>query len=122
MYFSVGFFSDWVAILVFGVADIYGNSNAVQCFVVGETDEALSVISPAYAQLGCVGRSCEREQAPDSSSNAVSLGMSFAHVYDVAVSLSVSIFCLSRSMTSVAKCWPKAFGGVTDDIGGFMCF
>ena len=66
MYLPVGFFSDLVAVLVFGVADVYGNSNVFQCFVVGEADEALCVISPAYTQLGCVGRSCEREQAPDS--------------------------------------------------------
>ena len=66
--------------------------------------------------------SANRHLSPYSSSAPVSLGMNFAQVYDVAVSLSVSIFCFSRSMTSVAKCCPNAFGGVTDDMGGFMCF
>ena len=35
----------------------------------------------------------------------------------MAVSLSVRIFCLSLSITSVAKCCPNDSGGSTDDIG-----
>ena len=83
---------------------------------------ALSALhTHSWVALGGLA-SANRHLSPALSSVAVSLGMNFAHVYEVAVSLRVSIFCFSRSMTSVAKCWPKAVGGVTDDIRGLMCF
>ena len=51
-----------------------------------------------------------------------SLVTNVAHMYDVAVSRSVRIFCLWHLITSVAKCSPKVAGGGTDDCRGSMCF
>ena len=48
--------------------------------------------------------SAKRHRSPDSSSSAVSFWTNFAHVWEVAVSLRVRIFCFSLSMTSVANC------------------
>ena len=54
--------------------------------------------------------SAKRHRSPDSSSSAVSFWTNLAHVWEVAVSLRVRIFCFSLSMTSVANCWPNVSG------------
>ena len=64
----------------------------------------------------------KRHRSPSSNSSAVSFLMNLAHVWEVAVSLRVRIFCFSLSMTSVANCSPNFSGGVTDDVGVCTCF